>query len=83
MCITASVILMEQRIQLEQEVKEKNEKLQKKIDVRIKKLQDEMKSNTKRLKGEELKVEDLNNLNFLINHIYIQRKKQLYRERKP
>ena len=77
MCITASVILMEQRIQLEQEVKEKNEKLQKKIDVRIKKLQDAMKSNTKRLKGEELKVEDLNNLNFLINHIYIQRKKQL------
>ena len=47
---------MTKMIQLEQEAKENNEKLQKKIDALIKNLQAAMKENVKRLKGEDLKV---------------------------
>ena len=62
MCITSIAVLTAQRIQLEKNSKEKNENLQKKIDARIKKLQAVMKETMKRLKGEELKVVDLNNV---------------------
>ena len=54
-CINASAVFTEQRIQLEQEAKENTERLQKKIDVWIKKLQYAIKASTKILKGEEFK----------------------------
>ena len=62
MCITDSAVLTTHRIQLEQEAKEKNENLQKNINVWIKNIQAAIKENTKRLKAEELKVADLKNL---------------------
>ena len=61
-CITTIEFLMTERIQLEQGDKKRNKKPQKNIDTRIKKLKYSMWPNTKRLKGEELKVMDLNNV---------------------
>ena len=50
-CITASVVLMSQRVQLDQKAKDNNENIQKNINTWIKKLQAVMKENTKRVKG--------------------------------
>ena len=61
MCITASAVLMEQRIQLQEEAKDKNKNFQKKINAMIKNIQAATKANTKRLKLEKLKVAELNN----------------------
>ena len=62
MCITVIILLKAQRIQLEQEAKEKNENLQKKNYARNNNSWAAMKSNTKRLRGEELKLLYLKNV---------------------
>ena len=47
---------------MEQDSKEKNKNFQKKINAKINNLQDVIEENTKRLKEEQFKVVDLNNL---------------------